>query len=199
MNTIINDTELVIEISKLLEQLVKAVVQKPEAVKIKHSTHGPLAAFVISTDPGDVRRVIGAKGKHFKALKLIISSLTSLIGREAHIEVEDKGPPIGESPMRTSAFVKPRDLAPVEKLLNKTISMFLDQPGACTISTTEVGTTMIFEVKVNSEANHARIYGPLMSFEYGADGAIIGSIKNLFDGIGKNHGRLIRIVLSQPA
>ena len=197
MKTISNDTDLVRTLNDTLLSLVRAVVTKPDAVSITQSIHGPLVAMVIKTHPDDIPRVIGAKGKHFRALEAIIASLARQINRETHLAIDDKGRVPGSPTSKAPSFNTPKDMAPVEKLLKNTVSMFMDSPDSVEVIRTDIppGTT-IFEVRVK-DANIAAITGPMVNFDYGPDGAVIGSIKNLFDGIGKNHGRLIRVVLNK--
>jgi len=196
MTTILKDTDLVSTLNETLLSLVRAVVTKPEAVSIAQSIHGPLVAMVIKTAPEDRPRVIGAKGKHFRALEAIIASLARQINRETHLAIDESAPRQMTSPSKAQSFNTPKDMAPVEKLLKNTVSMFMDSPDSVQVVRTDIGTTTIFEVRVKEE-NIAAITGPIANFDYGSDGLVIGSIKNLFDGIGKNHGRLIRVVLNK--
>jgi predicted RNA-binding protein YlqC (UPF0109 family) len=196
MNAISPDIELVGTLRQTLHELVQAVVTKPQAVTINQSVHGPLVAFMIKPSGDDIPRVIGAKGKHFRALEAIMSNLAKLINREVHLTVDESGPRQQGVGTKSHAFNTPKDLTTVEALLKKTVSMFLDRPNAGKVIRTDMGTTTIFEIQVD-ETNFGNLMGPTTQFDYGQDGIIIGSIKNLFDGIGKNHGRLIRVVLSK--
>lgn len=195
MNAITENDHLVSYLNDMLGSLVKGVVSKPDEVTILQSSHGPLVAFIIKTAPQDVPRVIGAKGKHFRALEAIIGNLAKKIGRETHLSIDESGP---RNPgQKILAFGIQKDLAPVEALMRKTVAMFMDRPDAAIITRTDLDTkTTVLHIKIDEE-NYDSIIGPETSFEYGVDGLIIGSIKNLFDGIGKNHGRLIRVVLSK--
>jgi len=192
------ETNEIIEIRSILTALVMSIVTHPENVKVESSEHGPLVAFRIRTEQEDVRRVIGTRGKHYKALEGIAASLCKLIDRESHIIVDDKGPPPNVAPVKGFVYsrVDTQKFDKVQPLLRRVISPFLLNPDSMDIDSSEIGTTTIFVVKVKAE-DYPQVYGPEIQFDYGTDGAIIGAIKNIFDGIGKNHGRIIRVVL-QP-
>jgi hypothetical protein len=68
--------------------------------------------------------------------------------------------------------------------------------GDVTITTKEVGTMVIAEVRIRA-ADYPLLYGKDATFDYGTDGHIIGAIKNFFDGVAKNHGRVIRIAVKK--
>jgi len=196
MNAIHETDHLIAYLNDMLLSLVRGVVVKPKEVSITQSVHGPLVAFIIKTAPDDIPRVIGAKGKHFRALEAIIGNLAKQINRESHISIDESGPRNVTGGAKALSFSQPKDMAPVEALLKKTVEMFMDRPDSAKVIRTDIGNTTIFEVRVN-EDNLDKITGAPSRFDYGEDGIVIGSIKNLFDGIGKNHGRLIRVVLSK--
>ena len=59
------------EITEIAHDLVANLVSNPRAVRITPNMHGPLAAFSIKTEQVDVRRVLGAKGRHFRAIRVL--------------------------------------------------------------------------------------------------------------------------------
>lgn len=181
-------------IAAILTDIVKAVVRRPDAVKVTQSVHGPIAAFVIKTDQEDVRRVIGQKGKHFKAMSIIIDHMAKRHGFEGHLVVDEKGPPVLPPTIKAFSYSSydPAKFETVRSLLFRIFQQFATDHSKLGVVMSEVGSTVVFQVNVARE-DYQLVYGPEMMFEYGRDGAIIGSIKNLFDGIGKNHGRIIRI------
>lgn len=182
----------------LLSDLVKAVVTQPEKVSIRHTVHGPLDAFTVKVDKEDIRRVIGARGKHFKALEYIVQSACKVLNREGHLIVDEDTavpPPSGAS-ARVFSLRQGRPFTAVGGLLTRVVCVFVSNPNDFTIEQSDLGTTHIFELKVNA-AVYSALYGDTTQFEYGADGRNIGTIKNLFDAISKNHGKLVRIVLTK--
>jgi predicted RNA-binding protein YlqC (UPF0109 family) len=198
MTTTNNAAEIVAaELAGVLTDLVKCAVTKPEAVKVISSVHGPLIAMLIKTEQYDVKRVIGTKGKHFRALEVIMRTLASQVSCEVHLKIEDKGPPPPGTPPPFRSLPAPDAQArlwhSVPELLRRIVSMYVNTEPKIEIS--EFAETTIVQVKVLASERHL-IWGPETEFDYGRDGIIIGSIKNIFDGIGKGHGRQIRIVVS---
>lgn len=200
MNETVPDSIVASEIAEVLESLVKCVVTQPSSVKVGHSVHGNLIALIVKTDQNDVRRVIGAKGKHFKALQGIVASLAKQVDFEAHLAVDDKGPPPPAGAPAPKIFslgqYNQQGFERVKVLLSKLVSMFLSSPNVFEVISTDIANTTIFEIRVKADEYQA-IYGTEVPFDYGNDGHIIGAIKNIFDGIGKNHGRIIRISLNR--
>ena len=185
------------ELTDVLAELVKCAVTKPESVKVVSSVHGPLIALLIKTEQHDVKRVLGTKGKHFRALEVIMRTLAAQVNCEIHLKIEDKGPPPPVTPPPFRALPAPEVAARlwhrVPALLARIIGMYVHSEPSLDVSEFE-GTTII-QIKVSQQERHL-IWGPEADFDYGRDGIIIGSIKNIFDGIGKNHGKQIRIVVA---
>lgn len=184
-------------IRDLLTDLVRGVVTKPEEVKISHQLVGSLLAFSIRVNQEDVRRIIGQKGKRFKAFEAIASHLAKAINRECHLVVEEDPEDTSRLAQHRAPFRQRRDEVQMKELLQKTAAMFAKNASDVTVSETVLGPSIIFEIKANA-VSYPMIYGPNAMFDYGPDGAVIGSIKNIFDGIAKNHGKVVRITLSKP-
>lgn len=193
-----NETDTIVaELQGVLTDLVKCAVTKPEAVKVKHSVHGNLVAFFIETEQVDVKRVLGSKGKHFKALESIMRTLAETVERETMLSIKDSGPqPPGSTPPKQ--FAPPVQGAKlferVPTLLRRIINMYVDTEASLVVA--DFGQTAILEIKVKAGEKHL-ITGPDADFEYGRDGLIIGSVKNIFDGIGKNHGKILKITVTE--
>jgi predicted RNA-binding protein YlqC (UPF0109 family) len=81
-------------------------------------------------------------------------------------------------------------------LMRRVLVPFLDHPKELELNVTTMGNTAFIQVTVHSE-DYANVYGTDADFSYGRDGNLIGAIKNIFDGIGKNHGRIVRVVLNR--
>lgn len=56
----------------LLREIVKAVVQKPEAVVVEHTVDKQGVKLEVSVDPSDMGKVIGAKGKTAESIRNIL-------------------------------------------------------------------------------------------------------------------------------
>jgi predicted RNA-binding protein YlqC (UPF0109 family) len=187
----------VAELQGVLTDLVKCAVTKPEAVKVKHSVHGNLVAFFIETEQVDVKRVLGSKGKHFKALESIMRTLAKISDRETLLTIKDDGPPPPGSQGQRQ-FSPPvqgsKMFERVPALLKRIIGLYLETEPQVVVA--DFGQTAILEIKIKDGEKHY-ITGPDADFEYGRDGLIIGSIKNIFDGIGKNHGKVLKITVTE--
>jgi predicted RNA-binding protein YlqC (UPF0109 family) len=192
------DQKVIPEVESIVSDLIRAVVRNPDGVKISSLVKGPLVAFVIKVDPDDVRRVIGKQGKHFKAMEVIIAEALRRIGRESHLVVDEKSPPVAPTSQKAFALgeYSSKKFKTVKELLKRLVGLYAADPEKVSVSTTDVGLTTLVEVKVRAE-DYPAVYGRDANFEYGPDGHLIGAIKNFFDGVGKNNGRIIRIVLSR--
>lgn len=192
-----------VEVKSLLEALVKAVVTSPDKASVHHSVHGSLIAFGIEVDREDVRRVIGAKGKHVKALTIIAKTLCESVGMTADLTViEDEAPPAKtDVAERVNPLVggKNKDFSRVKALLERTVTSIANSPSDVSVTERPLGMNKhILEIIANEPA-YRRLYGTTTQFEYGEDGLILGSIKNIFDAIAKNHGKLLMTVMTKKA
>lgn len=191
------ESEISSAIYTLAVDLVKAVVKLPDSVAVEHSIHGNLDAFAVRVDQGDVRRVIGSRGKHFKALQHVVVSACKALGREGFFAVKEDAV-VRPAPNLERVFPldRGRPFAPVRGLLERVVGVFVTNPKDFSIEDKDFGSGHLFEIKVNSVA-YSQIMGETIVFDYGPDGSNIGMIKNLFDAIGKNHGKLVKIVLTK--
>ena len=60
---------------EIITDLVKNLVNKPDAVTVSRQLVGQLVAVAITPHQEDVRLVVGSKGKHFKALEALLAEL----------------------------------------------------------------------------------------------------------------------------
>jgi predicted RNA-binding protein YlqC (UPF0109 family) len=190
------DTTAAESISEVLVDLLKGVVRDPDSVNVTTVTRGSLSAFVIKVKQDDVRRVVGQKGRHFRALEVIVREALRLRGLDSHIAIDEKSPPAVASKHKAHALgdYSAKRFRDVKDLLRRTASLFAENP--VTVTALDLSTTRILEVKMKA-SDYPRFYGKDAEFETGTDGHILGAVKNFFDGIGKNNGRVIKIVVSQ--
>ena len=181
------------EITEIAHDLVANLVSNPRAVRITPNMHGPLAAFSIKTEQVDVRRVLGAKGRHFRAISAIVSMLSERVGLESLVTIDERE----SNNYSPSAFITPPprpyradQWLTVTNLLEAILEFVVNDSDALTIKTTDYGLTTVAEVQVSEEDY------PLV---YGLDGEFIEALKSVFGGIAGNHGRAMRIVLTQVA
>ena len=73
---------------KLLEDMVKAIVDLPDEVSVKVNEGDNTSIFELSVGEGDIGKVIGKKGKNVNALRVILSAATAKEGgKRAILEV----------------------------------------------------------------------------------------------------------------
>ena len=183
-------------LESVITDLVESIVGAPDQVAVTGHVVGALVTFSVKTKQDDVRRVIGQKGKHFKAINIIAAEAGRRFGMEAHVAIDEELP---ASPVPTvKGFAlggyNEKKFKGVEALLRRVISLFVTYD--VTITTKEIGTTVMAEVRIRA-ADYPLLYGKNETFDYGTDGHIIGAIKNFFDGVAKNHGRVIRIAVKE--
>lgn len=186
------------DIEGVITELIRAVVRNPDGVKISHVEQGPLVAYVIKTDQPDVSRVLGKLGKHFKAMEVIVAEALRKIGRESHLVIDEKSPPLAPQAQKNFQFgaYNAKKFKGVKELLKRVALLYVRSPKDVDVITNDVNNTTLVELKINA-ADYPALYGRDATFEYGTDGHLIGAIKNFFDGIGKNNGRVIRIVVNK--
>ena len=73
---------------QLLAEMVKAIVDKPDEVKVNVNESDSTCIFELSVGDGDLGKVIGKKGKNVNALRIILSAATAKEGgKRAILEV----------------------------------------------------------------------------------------------------------------
>jgi len=73
---------------QLLGEMVRAIVDKPDEVKVNVNESDSTCIFELSVGEGDLGKVIGKKGKNVNALRIILSAATAKEGgKRAILEV----------------------------------------------------------------------------------------------------------------
>lgn len=185
------------EIAEILNDFVRKMVLNPKAVQITTTVRSSFALFTIKTDQADARRVIGSGGRHFMALETIAGALARRISMEARLVLDEQFQPFALPTVKAAWLATSNAEAPcnLKELLTRTLMPFVEDVDAFEVIDTDLGKTTLVEINVTA-ADYPAIYGAEVMFGYGLDGRLIGSIKNLVDGIGKNHGKLVHVVIS---
>lgn len=76
-----------------LEYLVKLVVIKPEAVKVREEEVNGVATFRLAVAPEEVGLVIGKSGKVIRALRNLVRVKALKENRMVNVEIEEPQPP----------------------------------------------------------------------------------------------------------
>ena len=73
---------------KLLSDMVKAIVDKPDEVSVNVNESDSTKIYELAVGEGDLVKVIGKKGKNVNALRIILSAATAKEGdKRAILEV----------------------------------------------------------------------------------------------------------------
>ena len=75
---------------ELLEEIAKAIVDKPRAVQIKLVESSQATIFELRTDPTDLGKVIGKDGRMAKALRTILRAAGVKLQRRFLLEIVDE-------------------------------------------------------------------------------------------------------------
>jgi predicted RNA-binding protein YlqC (UPF0109 family) len=71
----------------LVDYLVRALVDDPDAVQIVHTSTDAGDHFEVTVAPDDVGKVIGRSGRIIKALRTVVRAAGSVGGRRVDVEV----------------------------------------------------------------------------------------------------------------
>ena len=74
-----------VEMKQLLEDIVKAMVDKTDEVTVKMIEGDSTEIYELSVGEGDVGKVIGKKGKNVGAIRTILSAATAKKGGKRSI------------------------------------------------------------------------------------------------------------------
>jgi hypothetical protein len=73
---------------KLLSNMVKAIVDKPDEVSVNINESDSTKIYELTVGDGDLGKVIGKKGRNVNALRIILSAATAKEGdKRAILEV----------------------------------------------------------------------------------------------------------------
>ena len=78
-----------VPVSKLLHNIVNALVDLPEFVIIKNRTAENGMAFAIEVHPDDRGKVIGKQGRNAQSLRIILSAVGRKLHRRYSIEIDE--------------------------------------------------------------------------------------------------------------
>jgi uncharacterized protein len=74
-------------VKELLEHLARALVDKPDAVRIDVIEGEGPTIFQLQVDPEDVGKVIGRQGRIAKALRTLVKASAVKEGKRATVEI----------------------------------------------------------------------------------------------------------------
>ena len=71
----------------LIEILVKALVDNPDAVVVEERDEGSSVTFEVSVDPEDVGKIIGKQGRVANALRTVAKAAALKDGRNVYVKI----------------------------------------------------------------------------------------------------------------
>lgn len=74
---------------KLLEFIVKSIVQNPDKVKIKKEEKENFTDFRLEVDPEDIKIVIGKKGRTIRAIRNLLRLRAMKDGVQVNLQLEE--------------------------------------------------------------------------------------------------------------
>jgi predicted RNA-binding protein YlqC (UPF0109 family) len=73
--------------SSFVEEVVRLLVDEPEAVTIEEELDGNTRTFFVRVAPDDVGKVIGKSGRVVSALRAVVSAIASKEREKAYVKV----------------------------------------------------------------------------------------------------------------
>ena len=74
---------------KVIEHLIKHLVDKPDEVKVNEVSGGSTIIFELHVGDGDVGKVIGKHGQTAHSLRTILSAISAKNGQHSFLEIMD--------------------------------------------------------------------------------------------------------------
>lgn len=93
------------ETSTLLNLMIRALVDRPEAVRVDVVEGGQSVIYEVTVEQEDVRRVIGRRGRTAGALRELMLNLGSKAGRRYVLEIVEPERALGHAPTHTPSNV----------------------------------------------------------------------------------------------
>ncbi len=76
-------------LSAVVEVVVKALVDKPDSVRVTESERRGMTVLELRTAPGDLGKIIGRQGRTAAALRTLVSVTAERHGKRASLDIKD--------------------------------------------------------------------------------------------------------------
>ena len=73
----------------VVEVIARALVDKPDAVKVTESERRGMTVVELTTAPGDMGKIIGRQGRTAAALRTLVSLTAEKHGKRAQLDIRD--------------------------------------------------------------------------------------------------------------
>mgnify|MGYP003301638135 CR=1 FL=1 len=77
-----------IDLIRLLEDMVRAIVEKPEEVKVTQEINDDTVVLTLKVAKSDMGMVIGKNGKIAKAIRSVIKAASANCGKKVNVEIK---------------------------------------------------------------------------------------------------------------
>jgi predicted RNA-binding protein YlqC (UPF0109 family) len=73
----------------VVEVVVRALVDKPEAVRVNETERRGMTVLELTTAPGDMGKIIGRQGRTAAALRTLVALTAEKHGKRAQLDIRD--------------------------------------------------------------------------------------------------------------
>jgi uncharacterized protein len=73
----------------VVEVIAKALVDKPDSVKVNESERRGMTVLELTTAPGDMGKIIGRQGRTAAALRTLVALTAEKHGKRAQLDIRD--------------------------------------------------------------------------------------------------------------
>jgi predicted RNA-binding protein YlqC (UPF0109 family) len=78
-----------VAVATVLERMIGAVVDQPEAVSIEAVEHEASILFLVNVAPADRGKIIGREGRTARSLRILLSAFGLKLGTNFGLEIQD--------------------------------------------------------------------------------------------------------------
>ena len=79
--------EEVYMLKEILENLVKAIVDNPDEVRISETKGHSICIYELRVASGDFGKIIGKNGQNARAIRTIFNSISAKLGKRVMVEI----------------------------------------------------------------------------------------------------------------
>ncbi|MDA1183200.1 MAG: KH domain-containing protein [Acidobacteria bacterium] len=76
-------------VRQVIEVVVRALVDQPEAVRVTETERRGLSVLELRTAPGDMGKIIGRQGRTASALRTLVAVTAEKHGTRAQLDIKD--------------------------------------------------------------------------------------------------------------
>ena len=73
----------------VVEVIARALVDKPDSVRVAETERRGMTVLELTTAPGDMGKIIGRQGRTAAALRTLVALTAEKHGKRAHLDIRD--------------------------------------------------------------------------------------------------------------